>query len=147
MMKSRIVLVAAALVLSACSNTSHPDGPGVVTGIQVDAGREFEISAGQEAQVRGTPLTVRFVGVSNESRCPSDVQCVWAGNAVVNLTIAAAGTSSSDAALNTTLDPKSAVFAGYRVTLTGLKPYPRSGAMISAGSYVATLEVRAVQGG
>ena len=146
-MKSRIVFVAAALVLSACTNTSHPDGPGVVTGIQVDAGREFEISAGQEAQVRGTPLTVRFSGVTNESRCPSDVQCVWAGNAVVNLTIAAAGSGSSDVGLNTTLDPKSTTFAGYRVALTGLKPYPRSGATITPGSYVATLEVRAVPGG
>ena len=146
-MKLKIAFVAAALILSACTNTSHPDGPGVVTGIQVDAGREFEITAGQEAQVRGTPLTVRFAGVTNESRCPSDVQCVWAGNAVVNLTLAAAGSGSADAALNTTLDPKSAVFAGYRVTLTGLKPYPRTGATISPGSYVATLEVRAVSGG
>ena len=132
-----------AAIAAGCASPSHPGDPGnITTGIQVQTGREFEIAAGQEAQVQGTAVTVRFVGVGEDSRCPVDVQCVWAGDAVVRLTFAASGAPSAEAALHTTLDPKSASFEGYSVRLTGLRPAPRSGTTIPPASYVATLEIR-----
>ena len=139
--KARLIVLAA--IFSACAMPSNPEGPGgVISGIQAEAGREFDISVGQEAQVRGTPLTIRFIRISEDSRCPSDVQCVWAGNAIVRLGLSATGIAGDEVSLNTTLDPKSANYGGYRISLTGLKPVPRSGTAIPAASYVATLEVR-----
>ena len=133
------------LLASACTTSSHPGDPGPVTpGVQVQPGREFDIAAGQEVQVQGTPVSVRFVGVGEDSRCAVDVQCVWAGNAAVRLGLSATGTPGVETVLNTTLDPKSVVFAGYSVRLAGLKPAPRSGTTVSQSSYVATLEVRAL---
>ncbi len=144
MRKTGITLL---LTTLACASPSHPGDPGNVSqGVLVQSGREFDISVGQEVQVQGTGMTIRFNGVSDDSRCAIDVQCVWAGNAIVRLTLTAPGTAGTDAALNTTLDPKSASFAGYSVRLTGLKPAPRSGTAIAASSYVATLEVRAISG-
>ena len=139
-----IALLIAAL---GCASPSHPGDPGNVTqGVLVQPGREFDIGVGQEVTVAGTGITVRFNGVSDDSRCAVDVQCVWAGNAVVRLTLSASGSAGTDAALNTTLEPKSTSFAGYSVRLTGLKPAPRSGTAIAASSYVATLEVRPISG-
>ena len=136
-------LIVLAALLAGCAMPSHPEGPGgVLTGTQVEAGREFDIAAGQEAQVRGTTLTIRFVGISEDSRCPSDVQCVWAGDAVARLALSATGTAGAEASLHTTLDPKVTSYAGYRISLTGLRPVPRSGTTIPAAGYVATLEVR-----
>ena len=135
------------LAVLACASPSHPGDPGNVSqGVLVQPGRQFDIEVGQEVTVQGTGITVRFNGVSDDSRCAVDVQCVWAGNAVVRLTLAKAGTAGADASLNTTLDPKSMTFAGHSVILTGLKPQPRSGTSISSTSYIATLEVRPVSG-
>jgi hypothetical protein len=125
-----------------CVAPSQPlPAGGVSPTIQVQTGSEFDVVVNQQAIVEGTPLRIRFNGVSDDSRCPSDVQCVWAGNAVVRLSLTSTGNPDSNAALNITLDPKFADSAGYRVTLVGLKPYPRSGSPISAGDYVATLRV------
>lgn len=141
-------LLTASLVYLGCASPSHPGDPGnVTTGVQVQAGREFDISVGQEVQIQGTGLAVRFNGVSDDSRCPVDVQCVWAGNAVVRLSVVSPGTAGMDLSLNTTLDPKSGTFAGYVLRLIGLKPAPRSGTSIPATGYVATLEARAVNSG
>jgi hypothetical protein len=133
------------VLAAACTTPSHPGDPGPVTpGVQVQTGREFDLGVGQEVQVQGTSLSVRFIGVSEDSRCAVDVQCVWAGNAIVRLALSATGTTGTEAALNTTLDPKSATFAGYSVRLAGLKPLPRSGTAMPVNSYVATLEIRAL---
>jgi hypothetical protein len=126
-----------------CTTPSQPiPGGGVSPTIQVQADRQFDLMAYQEAVVEGTSLRIRFNAVSSESRCPSDVQCVWAGNAIVSLSLASSGIASGSATLNTTLDPKFTDYAGYRITLLGLKPYPKSGSKIPAADYVATLEVR-----
>jgi len=141
MLKSLTCLLVVAASI-ACMAPSQPSPAGGVSPtIQVQTGSEFDLVVNQQAVVEGTPLRIRFNGVSNESRCPSDVQCVWAGNAVVHLNLTSTGNPGSDVALNTTLDPKSADYAGYRVTLVGLKPYPRSGSPIPAGDYVASLRV------
>ena len=132
------------LLLSAiaCTTPSQPGPSGTITpGVQVETGREFDVAVGQEARVKGSNVVIRFRGVTNDSRCPSDVQCVWAGNAVAGFDLSGDGTA--DASLNTTLEPKSARYSGYTITLVGLKPAPKSGTPIPVLEYVATLRITA----
>ena len=141
----RTPLLAALLI--GCASPSHPGDPGNVTpGVQVQSGREFDIAFAQEVEIQGTGLTIRFVGVGEDSRCAIDVQCVWAGNAIVRLVLSSPGLASSEVALNTTLEPRAANYASHSIRLAGLKPVPRSGTTIQAASYVATLEVRPSSG-
>ena len=138
------VIAGAMLVvaIAACATPSQPGSAGnPSTAIQAQTNRQFDIAAGQEAHVQGTSIVVRFRSVSNDSRCPTDVQCVWAGNAIVALTLSQGDGPGTDVLLNTTLDPKITKFAGYTIKLIGLKPAPKSGNPISQGAYVATLEV------
>ena len=136
----RILVFALLLSATACMTPSQPGTPGTLTPtIQAEVGREFDIAVGQEAKLQGSNVVIRFRGVTNDSRCPSDVQCVWAGNAVAGFDLSGAG--QSDASLNTTLDPKSVSYAGYTIALVGLKPTPKSGSTIPALEYVATLRV------
>ena len=129
-------------MLSACATPSQPGSAGTPAEvIQVQTNREFEIAVGQEVRVQGTPIVLRFGGVANDSRCPSDVQCVWAGNAVVGLSLRQGEGPATDVALNTTLDPKITKILGYAIKLVHLKPVPNTGKAISGGEYVATLEV------
>ena len=138
----RKIEVVAALLLSvtACMTPSQPGASGSVTPtINASMGSEFDLSVGQEAKLQGSAVVIRFRGVTEDSRCPSDVQCVWAGDAVVALSLTGAG--SSDPSLHTTLDPKAVQYAGRTITLVGVKPIPRSGTKIPALEYVATLRV------
>ncbi|HEX8691911.1 MAG TPA: hypothetical protein VF746_05810 [Longimicrobium sp.] len=104
-------------------------------------GQPFDLKAFGTATIAGEGLSIHFDGVNADSRCPSDVTCIWAGDAEVQLTLSKAGFPSQTVVLHTTLDPKSASYAGYTVNLQDLKPYPVSTSTIAPGDYVATLLV------
>ena len=139
----RKLIIAGVLVLSqaGCTTPAQPGTSGGVTpSVQVEANREFDLAVGQEGRIQGTLVSVRFNSVGEDSRCPSDVQCVWAGNAVVRLSFSSGEGPSTEASLNTTLDPKTFAFGGYTFRLAALKPAPKSGSGIPVSEYVATLE-------
>ena len=43
----------------------------------------FKLRVGQTAAITGTNVRVKFDRVVADSRCPIDVQCVWAGSASI----------------------------------------------------------------
>src|SRR5688500_5686444 len=63
-------------------------------------GEEFDLPYGKTALVGGEAL-VRFIGVVNDSRCPVDVDCVWEGNAEIELEIRRTGGDAKRVRLNT----------------------------------------------
>src|SRR5436853_321878 len=63
----------------------------VDTAVVANPGAEFSLSLGKTAAVTGTPYRITFNRVSEDSRCPVDVTCVWAGDAKVELTITRKG--------------------------------------------------------
>ena len=144
-MSKRIFVGLAGLILAGCMSASQPTtGTTPPSGsIQVSAGQDFDLKAGQSAKVTNTPITVIFRSVSQDSRCPSDVTCVWAGDGAVKLGLQSTAASSQEPTLHTTLDPKTVDFSGYRVRIVGLTPYPKSGSPISGEKYVVTLNVSA----
>ena len=109
----------------------------------VRPGREFKLKVGRQVTVKGTKLRIRFVTVENDSRCPSDVTCVWAGNAAVRLQLGT-GKGSKTVTLNTSKSPSfvgETEYHGYKVKLVELGPYPRSDRKIAPRDYTATLLV------
>ena len=103
--------------------------------------QDFELAPGGTATIDGAAVTLTFDKVAEDSRCPTGVQCVWAGNGAVVLTVAPPGESKYSVQLNTTLTPSTATAGTYRISLVGLKPYPKQGSVIPAASYIATLRV------
>ena len=59
------------LPLAACGSTP--------TEVYADPGEEFSLSIGQSAALKGQALRITFEDVIEDSRCPSDVTCIWAG--------------------------------------------------------------------
>jgi hypothetical protein len=131
------------VVLTGCMSASQPaTGTSEPSGsVQVGTGQDFQLNAEQSARVTGTPITVIFRSVSDDSRCPSDVQCVWAGDGAVKLGLQSTTVPSQEATLHTTLDPKIVDFSGYRIRIVSLAPYPKSGSSIPGDKYVVTLNV------
>jgi hypothetical protein len=90
-------------------------------------GQPFALAEGESAVVDGA-LNVRFNSVVQDSRCPTDVQCVWAGNAEIMVEVAAAGEASATLALNTNPSfATEAAYLMYAIELIDLTPYPRTG--------------------
>jgi hypothetical protein len=135
-----LMLVPAIVSFAACVNQGNVGPNGTAPPIQVASGHEFEIAVGQEAHLLGTTITIRFGGISQDSRCPSDVRCVWAGNAVARFTLSSAEASAIEITLNTGVEPRKLVFSGYEIRLVGLEPLLKSGSSVPPGDYVATLE-------
>lgn len=129
-----LALVGAALPwLASCDATS----PTLAVRLSEDvADTTFALGVGQEAS-HGVMRLV-FVGVNEDSRCPSDVVCIWAGNAAVEIGVWYGMGPTARFVLNTIGDPDSVEVGGYRIALIDLQPYPVSTARIPPDAYVAT---------
>jgi len=76
-------------------------------------------------------MNVTFKNISEDSRCPKGVNCIWVGVAVAQLEVM--GTTTRPVTLSlASLDnkgrnyQKSADFNGYKITLAEITPYPES---------------------
>ncbi len=124
-------------LLLACAGTPSGGDGGVQ---QATLGEDVTLAIGQRTVIDGGALEVRFDGVPEDSRCPVDVQCITAGNAVARLRLAAGGDAQT-VELNTTVGPKEATHAGYTVRLVALRPEQTSGLRVTRGEYRAVLQV------
>ncbi len=86
-------------------------------------GTPFTLAPDGVVVVAGTDLEVRFVQVTEDSRCPVGVTCIWEGNAGVEITARMVPAGVADLyTLNTALEPRSVVVGAYRIELLGLEP-------------------------
>ena len=103
-------------------------------------GEEFDLRVEDTAYITGTDLSVRVNGVPEDSRCPSDVTCVWAGNARVWLTLRE-GSRRDSTSVNSTLEPHAATRFGYTVRLIDVRPLKVSGQEVRPSDYIIRLVV------
>ncbi|MCI0558257.1 MAG: hypothetical protein MN733_07155 [Nitrososphaera sp.] len=123
------------LILLGCASVPKAD-------VQAQLDEPFILKAGQTAYLQSENILLKFVEVSEDSRCPSDVVCVWAGR--VTATVQVQKGSGPLQTLNLTSEGGIEVveeFNGYEVSLMKLDPYPKSTAPIKASDYSAKLRV------
>ena len=85
-----------------------------------ELGREYLIGYGESIHVGA--LVLEFTTLAEDSRCPMNASCVWAGNARILVT-ATRGRSTTVVELNTYSGyPVRATFEGYLVELRRLQP-------------------------
>jgi hypothetical protein len=138
---TRIAL--SAIAVSSCTGSAKcgPEivpcaGPVVVV---ATAGTDFVLAPGQRAALQGTGLVVEFERVVSDSRCPRDVQCVWAGNASVRLRVSRDGAEAWSGALNTYGDSQTRTFGDHELRVVSLAPAPVSTSSIESRNYRLTL--------
>lgn len=86
------------------------------------------IELNKRLTIPGSKITLELKQVSEDSRCPVNVTCVWEGIAVVDLT-ATNGSETRNIQLATKdFEPKntkkSINYAGYKISLQDVRPYP-----------------------
>lgn len=107
--------------------------------------QNFVLRVGQEVLVAEQKLSVKFVSVPEDSRCPKGVTCIWAGNVRVLLQVTKTG--SKPAKVELSLNPRdfpdgeAKDCGNYHVKLVSVEPYPVKDQQLAAKDYVVTLSV------
>ena len=126
----------AALIAGAAAGCATVD-----TAVVANPGAEFNLALGQAAALSGTGYRITFDRVTEDSRCPIDVVCVWAGDAKIQLTIARS-TAPADVRILGLSPPNGETDSdGVRIRFVSLAPAPRQSEPSAKRKYVARLVV------
>jgi hypothetical protein len=130
-------------VLAGCSSEpfrleDEPDPVASQAAVEATAGNSFRLRPGESATIDGT-LLVAFRGIRQDSRCPVDVTCVWAGDAEAAIGVAQEGGPWEWASLHTGLEPRTLHSHGYAITLVDVEPATSSTTRIPPESYTVVL--------
>jgi len=121
-----IVLLAIVMNLSGCGSDE----------IQFHLNEEFYLSAGQYGVVSGENLQIKFTEVTEDSRCPKDVTCVWAGRATCEIELMQSGLSNRMTLTQPGLTDEysKTAYEEYELTFR-VTPYPGAGKKIPKDAY------------
>lgn len=107
------------------------------------AGTErLQLPYGQSRQPRGSDATLTFTEVIEDSRCPTGVQCVWAGRARIVIEKTEGGQTTPVELSTESAEASTAEVDGMVIRLVQLDPHPAEGQQIDPQDYVATLDVK-----
>ncbi|MDB4907125.1 MAG: hypothetical protein JWO05_1909 [Gemmatimonadetes bacterium] len=134
------LLPALALALSACSHSADPATTAPDSGLSLLKSDTLVIAAGASATLDDGTFSLAFQRIENESRCATNVTCVWAGDAAGSFVMRVEKAQLTPV-LHTNLEPRQADLGGYEVRLLDVTPYPVNGQVIAPGSYKARVVV------
>jgi hypothetical protein len=109
--------------------------------IPAEPGVAFELPVGKTAALNGNGVRITFKQVQEDSRCPTDVTCVWAGDATIAVTISRNGSSDDTRTLTLSAPGNEARSGDLQIRFVGLTPVPRQADGNSPRAYVAQLVV------
>jgi hypothetical protein len=138
-----LALLCVTTLLSGCSDGSNPAAPSQPStpapGPSAPINQTATLAPGEGTGVRdGTrELQVRFTGVASDSRCPADVVCIAAGEAILTFNVTTTVTNefangataslSTSSTMQLSTAPSRAsqrIDDKYTITLESLLPYP-----------------------
>jgi len=136
----------ALLILAGCkAQKESKNSEKVATKDKLDKkieGKIIYFTEGENKFLKEYEMNVTFKNISEDSRCPEGVTCVWQGAAVANIEFLGITTRPKTIPLATTENAgrnyhKSAIFNGYIISLVEVNPAPTSeeGAKTLAGKY------------
>lgn len=113
-------------LLPACSN--QPDD------LTADFGQEIILTPGQKVSLDDDVLAMRFVEVVNDSRCPTGVQCVWAGEVSVKVEIEYQGQTKNMVLTQSGSSESQTQLLDFKIVF-GVQPYPEAEKQLKSDDY------------
>jgi hypothetical protein len=123
------LIAAGALAAGCLVSSTAPDG----------LERDVTLAPGQATTIADGALRLEFHGVSADTRCPTDVNCVHAGDAVVHISVTT-GQDTEPLDLHTA-SPAPVRHDDFLIQLLRLQPERHSSHDIQPGEYRATMRV------
>jgi hypothetical protein len=109
-----------------------------------ELGSQFKLKIDQTTAIKSDNIRVTLLNVTNDSRCPSDVQCIWAGQVSVLVSVIKDDVKLGNVTLTLGAgNPELAVknVGDYTVEVLEVNPYPISTHKIMPSEYIVTLKV------
>jgi hypothetical protein len=130
-----VLSLSVSLLACAPNPLSQEPGPGPST--------QVVLAPGQAHRVPEADLTLTFVRVTGDSRCPTGVTCIREGDAAVLVRVDGPGSATDDLTLHTSgPGSQDVVVHGMLVTVVDVMPYPREDHVPRADEYRVTLLIR-----
>ena len=115
----------------------------VDTAVVANPGAEFDLAVGKSATITGTDYRITFNRVTEDSRCPVDVRCVWAGDAKIELTISRSSAVGDTRVISLTPPNSEATVGDLKIRFVSLAPTARQSEPPASRAYIARLMVLA----
>ena len=131
-------LISAWAIVVAASSCATAD-PTIA--IVAEPGVAFSLPVGKTAAINGNGLKITFRQVREDSRCPTDVTCIWAGDAKIEVTISRSGSPDEMKTLSLTPPNNEMTSGNLQIRFVGLTPVPRQADGSAPRAYVAQLIV------
>jgi hypothetical protein len=106
--------------------------------VVAEPGVQFSLPLGKTASINGNGTKITFKQVKADSRCPTDVMCVWEGDAQIEVTVSRPG-SPDDTRILSLHTPNEMTSGDLRIRFVGLTPVPRQADGNAPRAYVAQL--------
>ena len=129
----RMATVLVPLMLAACAAKAP-----AVAKYDAPFGAAFTAVPGKPVRLEG--ISLEFIRVVEDSRCPKNVTCVWQGAATVALKVLVRAPTELTLA-TAPAETASKVIEGYRIELLDLAPYPDATVRRASMDYAVTLRV------
>ena len=163
MSKLKPVALMALLVFVLACQTLQPQPPTVTAiptpppDLTVNTDEEFVLVAGQSATINDSPLTLKLVGVTDDARCPSQIECAMSGPVSLMLIVTTDLGGRHEVNLQTFTNAQGRApemefegiqshveIEGYSIRVMAVLPYPATLADRGKGVYQITLIVKKV---
>jgi hypothetical protein len=129
-MKTKLIL--ALILIFACGSLLQANGR---------TNEQFKLQVNGQKTITKDKLTIKFISVVEDSRCPKDANCIWTGNAKIQLKLKKKNGVWETFKLNTDVEKREIRFGGYAIKIVGLTPTPKTNIRINRNGYVATFSI------
>lgn len=142
-----VVIIVIGVMSLNTNNKSNFNKTNDISTVNAGLNIPFTLKINQTAVITTENLKIKFLNVTEDSRCPSDVQCVWSGQAKVQINIV-----NNDRNVGTFNLTKRTGYEelsilkidGYSITLEQVDPYPISTKKIESNGYSITLKIKKI---
>lgn len=104
----------------------------------------FNLSFEKSVTIPQGNFDIAFINLVEESRCPSSLDCIWEGRAVVSLAIIGGETINIELATENSMDGTSkltAIHNNHLIKLLTINPHPTNDVLTPEEDYEVILEV------
>jgi hypothetical protein len=87
--------------------------------------KDVKLSINKQTIASGSKLKIKLIEIK-DTRCPVDVDCVWAGNAVIKFSLSKGNSAAKTFELNSGIEPMSVSYQGYEIKIKEISPQRKS---------------------
>lgn len=142
MLRRASILILPLILILGCSESKNtlPE-PETNPTHKLDA--QIRLMINQNLTIESEGLSVKLLKITEDSRCPSDVTCIWAGQVGVLIDVSQNGKDLGNINLILGPDKKLAEkkINGYLIRLVEVSPFPISTKKIETSDYVITITI------